>query len=144
MKKLLLAIALIALIAIAGLGGWAFGRWSAFRGSRAPTIPETSIDAEPLRWLDHADVIADFNKHVKQQHDMRFVSQFAFSTASAVGLDDTPEVRALVKKHGERHLEGTTDLIFSSEQQRLLGKASIYVHQYNILLLRYLREHPDT
>jgi hypothetical protein len=107
-------------------------------------FPETSPDAEPLHWLDHADVIADFTEHVEQQHDTRFVSVFAFSTASAVGLDDTPEMRKLVQQHGERHLEGTTDIISSSEQQRLLHKASDYVKQYNILLLHYLRGHPNT
>ena len=144
MKKILIAIALIALIGIAALGGWAFGRWSALRGSTIAEIPETSADAERLRWLDHADVIADFRTHVEQQHDTRFVSQFAFSMASAVGLDDTPEVRALVEKHGERHLEGTGDVISSAEQQRLRVKAGDYVRRYNTLLLYYLREHPDT
>ena len=107
-------------------------------------FPETSADAEPLRWLDHADVITDFTEHVEHQHDTRFVSVFAFSTASAVGLDDTPEMQKLVQQHGERHLEGTTDIITSAEQQRLLQKASDYVKQYNILLLRYLRGHPNT
>ena len=144
MQKIIIAIAVIALVAIAALGGWAFGQWSALRRSTTPEIPETSADAEPLRWLDYADVIADFKKNVEQQHDTRFVSQFGFSTASAVGLDDTPEVRALVEKHGERHLEGTTDLISSAEQQRLRAKAGDYVRKYNILLLHYLREHPDT
>jgi len=106
-------------------------------------IPETSTDAEPLRWLDQADVIADFTEHVEHQHDTRFVSQFAFSAAGAVGLDDTPEVQQLVKKYGERHLPGTTDIITSAEQRRLLWKASNYVKRYNILLLHYLRNHPN-
>ena len=90
-------------------------------------LPATSADAEPLRWLDHADVIADFTEHVERQNDTRFVSVFAFSTASAVGLDDTPEMRELIQQHGERHLEGTTDVISSAEQQRLLHKAGDYV-----------------
>ena len=144
MKKTLIAITLIALITIAAFGGWTFGRWSALRGSSIQEIPETSADAESLRWLDHADVVADFKRHVEQQHDTRFVSQFAFSTAKAVGLDDTPEVRALVEKHGERHIEGTGDVISSAEQQRLRAKAGVYAQQYNILLLCYLRDHPDT
>ncbi len=107
-------------------------------------FPETSADAEPLRWLDHADVIADFTEHVEHQHDTRFVSVFAFSTASAVGLADTPDIRKLLQQHGERHIEGTTDIITSAEQQRLLRKASDYAKQYNILLLQYLRSHPNT
>jgi hypothetical protein len=111
---------------------------------RDVTIPETSREAEPLRWLDHADVITDFTERVERQHDLRFASVYALSTAGAVGLDDTPEMQKLVKQHGERHLEGTTDIISSAEQQRLLHKAKDYVKQYNILLLHYLRGHPNT
>jgi hypothetical protein len=107
-------------------------------------FPETSADAEPLRWLDHADVVADFSKCVERQHDMRFVSIYALSASGAVGLDDTPEVRELIRRHGERHIEGTTDIITSAEQMRLLQKAGDYVKQYNVLLLHYLRGHPNT
>lgn len=106
-------------------------------------LPETSADVEPLRWLDHADVIADFIDHVEHQHDLRFASVYALSTAGGIGLDDTPEVKQLLQRYGERHIEGTTDIISSAEQQRLLHQASDYVKQYNILLLRYLREHPN-
>src|SRR5207237_4034952 len=107
-------------------------------------LPQSSADAERLRWLDHADVIADFTERVERQNDTRFVSVFAFNTASAVGLDDTLEMRKLVQQHGERHLEGTTDIISSAEQQRLLHKAGDYVKQYNSLLLHYLHRHPNT
>jgi hypothetical protein len=107
------------------------------------TLPETSPDAEPLRWLDHADVIADFTEHAEHQHDLRFASGYAFSRASAIGLDETPEVKQLVQRYGERQIEGTTDIITSAEQQRLLQKARDYVKQYNILLLRFLRDHPN-
>ena len=111
---------------------------------RDAALPETSPDAEPLRWLDHADVVADFTEHVEHQHDTRFVSVFAFGAAGAVGLDDTPEVRQLLQRHGERHIEGTTDIITSVEQQRLLQKARDYVGKYNVLLLHFLRGHPNT
>ncbi len=107
-------------------------------------FPETSAEAEPLRWLDHADVVADFAGRVEHEHDTRFVSMYALSTASAVGLDDTAEMQQLVHQHGERHIEGTTDIITSGEQQRLLWKAHDYVKKYNILLLHYLRGHPNT
>jgi hypothetical protein len=106
-------------------------------------IPETPADAGPLRWLDRADVIADFVDHVEHQHDLRFASVYALSTAGAIGLDETPEVKQLLQRYGERHIQGTTDIISSAEQQRLLHKASDYVKQYNILLLRYLRERPN-
>jgi hypothetical protein len=110
---------------------------------RDVTIPETSRDAEPLRWLDHADVITEFTERVERQHDLRFASVYAPSTAGAIGLDETPEVKQLLKRYGERHIEGTTDVISSAEQRRLLQKASDYVKRYNILLLRYLREQPN-
>jgi hypothetical protein len=107
-------------------------------------LPETSPDAEPLRWLDHADVVTDFTERVENQHDLRFVSIYALSASGAVGLDDTPEVRELIRRQGERDIEGTTDSITSAEQIRLLQKAGDYVKQYNVLLLHYLRGHPNT
>jgi hypothetical protein len=66
----------------------------------------------------------------------------AFSTPGAFGLDDSPEVRQLIQRHGERTLEGTADIISSREHLRLRSKAHGYVKQYNEHLLRYLREHP--
>ena len=108
--------------------GYSVGVYKAF--PREYSIPDSSPDAELLRWLDHADVIADFKEYVEQQRDTRFVSIFAFGTADAVGLDDTPEVQSLVERHGERHLEGTGDVISSAEQQRLQAKAGVYVRQY--------------
>lgn len=107
-------------------------------------LPATSRDAEQLRWLDQADAATDFKEQVEHQRDTRFVSVYALSTASAVGLDDTPEIQRLVQQHGERHIEGTTDIISSAEQQRLLHRAREYVRQYNLLLLQYLRDHPNT
>ena len=141
MRSKFAVVALAALVFVGTFAGWALGRWTAFHQS---PIPETSADAEPLRWLDEANVIADFLENVEHQHDTRFISMYALSTASAVGLDDTPEIRRLVQQHGERHIEGTTDIITSGEQQRLLWKAGHYVERYNILLLHYLREHPNT
>ena len=106
-------------------------------------LPETSAEAEQLRWLEHADPAADVRDHVERQRDSRFVSVYGFSTPGAFGLDDSPEVRQLIQRHGERTLEGTTDIISSREHLRLRKKADGYVKQYNEHLLRYLREHPD-
>ena len=140
-RGLIIGGCLLASVLLLGIG-YTIGVYKALH--RVSTIAETSPDAEELRWLDKADVIADFKEHVEQQRDTRFVSMFAFSTADAVGLDDTPEVQSLVHRHGERHLKGTGDVISSAEQRRLLAKANDYVKQYNVLLLYYLREHPDT
>jgi hypothetical protein len=111
---------------------------------RSARIPQTSSQAEQLRWLDHVDVQTDFRVHVEQQHDTRFISVYALSFVGEFGLADTPETQELTRKHGSLHLEGTTDIITSSEHARLLRKASDYAEQYNSLLLAYLREHPNT
>ena len=108
-----------------------------------PSLPDTSPEAEPLRWLDHADLIADFTERVEHQHDYRFVSVFAFSRTGALGLRDAPEVKELLRRHGESHLDGTTDIITSAKKQRLSHAASDYAKQYNILLLNYFHKHPD-
>jgi hypothetical protein len=108
-------------------------------------ISKTSPDAEQLRWLDQADVAADFRDHVEQQHDTRFISVFGLSFATEFpGLEDTPDAQRLAPDHGSRRIEGTTDSISSSEQNRLLGKAFEYARRYNIMLLIYLAAHPNT
>lgn len=109
---------------------------------QAAPSPTTSAEATQLRWLDHADVAADVREHVERQRDTRFVSVYGFSTPTAFGLEDTPETRELIRRHGERPLEGTGDVINNSEQLRLRGKAQVYAKQYNIRLLQFLREHP--
>jgi|tagenome__1003787_1003787.scaffolds.fasta_scaffold20041637_2 hypothetical protein len=111
---------------------------------RSAQIPATSPDAEQLRWLDRADVQADFRDHVERQHDTRFISVYALSFANEFGLEQTRETEELTRKHGSRHIKGTTDVITSRESQRLLRKASEYAHTYNALLVSYLRDHPDT
>jgi hypothetical protein len=109
----------------------------------APDLPETSADAEQLRWVEHADPAADMRDRVERQRDSRFVSVYSFSTPGAFGVDDSPDLRQLVQRHGERTLEGTSDIVTSREHLRLRSKAQSYVKQYNEHLLRYLREHPD-
>ena len=112
-------------------------------GPASNRMPHTSAEAEQLRWLDRADAAADFREHVERQRDTRFVAVYGFSTPGAFGLDDSPEVRQFIKRHGERMIQGTTDIITSSEHLRLRTKAHEYVKQYNAFLLRYLREHPN-
>ena len=111
---------------------------------RSPQLPYTSAEAERLRWLDQTDVQADFRDHVERQHDTRFVSVYALSFAGEFGIPDTPETQELTRKHGSWYIPGTTDVISSSEHLRLRRKASEYAHEYNSLLLRYLRDHPNT
>jgi hypothetical protein len=102
-------------------------------------IPPTSPEAERLHWLDHANVALDFRQHVEQQHDTRFLSFYGPSfTTEFPGLQDTAASRRLVREHGSRRIQGTTDIISSSEQQRLRHSAFEYARRYNSMLVAYL------
>jgi hypothetical protein len=134
-KKTLTALALIALIAVGVLGGWVLCRWDTLRSSPPDTCPE----AEVLRWVEKADVIADFRQHVERDHDMRFLSVFGLSFATEFpGLEDTPDLQRLVQQHGSRRIEGTTDALSCMEQHRLLDQVFHYAARYNSMLLGYL------
>ena len=132
--------AIAALILVAGvvtfLAGWVVCRLDALRG---PSIPATSADSEKLRWVEHADVVADFRQHVEQEHDMRFVSQYGLGFGSEFpGLTETPETQRLVHEHGSRRLESGSDIITSVEQERLQPEIFTYATRYNSMLLGYL------
>jgi len=102
-------------------------------------IPPTSPEAELLHWLDHANVALDFRQHVEQQHDTRFSPSTGLSfTTEFPGLQDTAASRRLVREHGSRRIQGTTDIISSSEQQRLRHSAFEYARRYNSMLVAYL------
>jgi hypothetical protein len=134
-KKTLLALGLIALISVGVLGAWVLCRWDALR-SRAP---DTCAEAEVLRWVEKADVIADFRQHVERDHDSRFLSVFGLSFATEFpGVGDTPEMQQLVQQHGSRRISGTTDALSCMEQQRLLDEVFHYASRYNSMLLGYL------
>ena len=112
------------------------------RSSLAETAQE---DIAKLRWLEHADAGADFERQVMQQHDTRFMSVYGLSFSTEFpGLLDTPAAHHLVEKHGKHHIEGTTDVISGVELRHLLDKAFDYAKHYNMLLLRYLNSHKDT
>jgi hypothetical protein len=95
----------------------------------------------PLRWLYHADAKADFRAHVAQRRDTRFVGVTGVGLAIP-GVDSATALRAARQKR-VRVIEGTSDVISSPEYQRLFRKAHDYAKRYNILLLEYLRDHPN-
>jgi len=102
-------------------------------------MPQTSPQAEELRWVEHADVQADFRQHVEREHDTRFLSQSGLSFATEFpGLEETPETQRLVKEHDSRYIKGTTDIISSWEQKRLRDEATYYATRYNSMLLGHL------
>jgi hypothetical protein len=106
---------------------------------REPTLPATSPEAEKLRWIQHADVVADFRQHIEREHDARFLSRYGLTFASEFpGLTDPPETQKLVQKHGSRRLEAGDDIITSQEQLDLRQQIGIYAAQYNGMLLGYL------
>jgi hypothetical protein len=111
-----------------------------------PSLAETAQEnIAKLRWLEHANPAADFERQVVQQHDTRFMSVYGLSFSTEFpGLPDTPAAHRLVEKYGKHHVEGTTDVISGVEYHRLLDKAFDYAKRYNMLLLRYLNSHKNT
>jgi hypothetical protein len=130
-------VALILLIGLVTFGaGWALCRLDAFRAS---AIPATSPESKNLRWVQHADVVADFRQHVEREHDTRFLSRYGLSFASEFfGLTETPEIKQVIQKHGSRRLEAGDDIITSAEQMQLQDQIGIYGTRYNSMLLGYL------
>lgn len=133
---MLVPLGLIALVAVGVLSGWVLCRLDAFHPW---AIPATSPESEKLRWVEHADVVADFRQHVEEEHDLRFVSQYGLGFGSEFpGLTDTPEIQQLIQQHGSRRLESGSDVITSYEQERLQPEISTYATRYNSMLLGYL------
>ena len=130
-------IGLVLLIGLFGFaGGWVLRSLEEFHPW---AIPATSPQSEKLRWVQHADVVADFRRHVEGEHDTRFVTRYGLSFASEFfGLPETPEIKELVQKHGSRRLEAGDDIITSAEQERLQEQIGDYGTRYNNMLLGYL------
>jgi len=109
---------------------------------RSAKIPDTCAEADPIRWVEHANVQQDFRQRVERDHDMRFLSIFGLSFSSEFpGLQDTPEVQRLLQQYGSRRIEGTTDQISCNEQNLLLEQVFHYAMRYNSMLLGYLECH---
>jgi len=106
-------------------------------------VAQASTDArvKPLLWLRRADAKADFRRHVIQQHDSRFIGVYGYA-ATIPGVDAASRAR-LMRQRRVRYIEGTSDAITSPEYGRLVDKAYDYAKRYNMLLLRYLRDHPN-
>ena len=103
--------------------------------SAAPADPRI----RELRWLDRADVKADFRRHVVQRKDTRFIGIYGVGMEMP-GLDDATAVRALRSEH-VRFIR-TSDVITSSEYLRLVVRAREYARRYNTMLLQYGRDRP--
>jgi hypothetical protein len=95
-----------------------------------------------LRWLDSADVNAEFQRHVVRQHDTRFIATYGYAT-NIPGADDKRDA-ALIRRHGLRYIKGTSDAITSPEHERLVDKAEAYAERYNSMLLHYLHSPKKT
>jgi hypothetical protein len=108
----------------------------------AEAQPSASQSATPddiarLRWLDHADVKADFHRVVEEQHDMRFLAVGSEARYIPAGRYKTDQ---LVAKYGSRNL-AVGCVISGDEALRLREKADAYANEYNQMLVRYLRSH---
>jgi hypothetical protein len=69
--------------------------------------------------------------------DKRFICTYGYSTA-APGLGEAEW--ATLESHGQKCLEGTSDAIENSEHDGLLHSAQDYARQYNLELLRRIRQ----
>jgi hypothetical protein len=94
--------------------------------------------AEQLRWLDHADVKADFHVTVEEKHDTRFLA--VRGIGRMVPGSDYDDPNGLVARYGYRDIEGTSD-VGDAEHARLCRKARDYAKEYNEMLTKYLRSH---
>ena len=110
-----------------------------FASAQLSVLPSPTPDQNVtlLRWLDSADVNADFQRHVTREHDTRFIALYGFATI-VPGTDDRRDSQ-LIGRHGLRYIKGTSDAITSPEHGRLVDKAEQYAERYNSMLLRYLR-----
>jgi hypothetical protein len=109
---------------------------------RSSRVPDTCSEADPIRWVEHANVQEDFRQRVERDHDMRFLSIFGLSFSSEFpGLQDTPEIQRLLQQYGSRRIEGTTDQVSCNEQNILLEQVFHYAMRYNSMLLGYLECH---
>ena len=109
---------------------------------RSSRIPDTCPEADPIRWVAHANVQQDFRDRVERGHDMRFLSIFGLSFSSEFPvLQDTPEIQRLLQQPGSRRIEGTTDQVRCNEQNLLLEQVFHYAMRYNSMLLGYLECH---
>jgi hypothetical protein len=132
------ALGILGLVLLTGLvgfaAGWVLCRLDVFRPF---AIPATSPESDKLRWVQHADPVADFRQHV--EHDTRFLSRYGLGFGSEFpGLNDSPEMRQLVQKHGSRQMEAGSDIITSHEEMDLQHEVTIYAASYNNMLLGYL------
>jgi hypothetical protein len=133
-------VAIFGLVLLVGLVGFAAG-WVVYRLDvyRPWAIPATSPESEKLRWILHADPVADFRQHVEREHDTRFLSRYGLSFVSDFpGLIDTPEIQQLVQQHGSRRLDAGSDIMTSKEEPDLQERIGIYAATYNSMLLGYL------
>jgi len=101
--------------------------------------PTPNENVKRLRWLNTANVAADFQRQVLRKHDTRFVAIYGFA-AIVPGTDDARHSN-LVRQRGVRYIEGTSDTPANLEEQRLNDKAEVYAERYNIMLFKYLSDH---
>ena len=134
---------ILGLILLTGLFGFAAG-WvlRSLEEFHPWALPATSPQSEKLRWVEHADVVADFRQHVEQEHDLRFLHRYGLGFGSEFpGLKGTPEIQQLVQKYKSREMEAGSDIMTSQAEEELQHEITIYATSYNSMLLGYLECH---
>ena len=94
--------------------------------------------AEELRWLDHADVKADFHRTVEEKHNTRFLA--VRGIGRMIPGSDYGRPLGFVERYGYRDIEGTSD-VGDQEHAQLCRKALVSAERYNEMLTNYLAFH---
>jgi hypothetical protein len=106
--------------------------------AQTPTASASAPDdVARLKWLDTADVKADFHRVVEEQRDFRFLVVGTLSSRIPAGQYDPTDLAA---KYGSRDF-AIGCIISNGEGLRLRKKADAYADEYNQMLVRYLRSH---
>ena len=113
----------------------AFAACSSHNASLGPRRSNIDVLSAALANLNVADPVADLDKNLGAG-DHRFLCMFGFSVEFP-GVPD--QERSVVEPHGQRCVEGTSDVIEGGRYLQLLDQARRYTTTYNAELLRRIK-----
>ena len=95
---------------------------------------QDSASVTKLRWVEHADAVADAAKALSLG-DHRLVGVYGY-TLIVPGIDSAKQ-SSYVTRYGVRALEGTSDALESATHAALVNKAKEYALRYNSYILAH-------
>lgn len=97
------------------------------------------IVANSIEMIERSNPETDLNCAIRKK-DFRFIGIMGYSLIIP-GVKDY--YRKYEKSNGIRVIEGTSDVISSKKVEYLNKIASSYAKEYNKLLIKYLKKHPN-